>query len=55
MFFPTTLLCDICNLFARSGMGPGIFPRPYALKGLDFHIATISIFIKNVIKSDVGK
>ena len=48
-FSPTTLLWDIGNLTAWSG----IFPRPYGLKAcLDFHIAMMSIYI-NVIKSDV--
>ena len=48
---PTTLLCDIGNLSTQIG----IFPCPYALKAcLDFHIATMSIFI-NVIKNDVNK
>ena len=49
VFSITTLLWDIGNLTAWSG----IFPHPYALKAcLDFHIATMSIFI-NVINSDV--
>ena len=51
VFSPAILLCDISNLSARSG----IFHRLYALKAcLDFHIATMSIFI-NVNKSDVNK
>ena len=47
---PTTLLCDIGNISAWSG----IFPCPYTLKAcLDFLIATMSIFI-NVINSDIN-
>ena len=46
VFSPTTLLWYIGNLTAWSG----IFPHPCALKAcLDFHIATMSIFITSSI------